>query len=460
MKLKVTVCLLAAFALLATACQGPVGPAAVQAPSDPAARGAYGASDTNIVMLEGFHWLSSSSKKADKITGNWYAIVNSMASRIAADGFNMIWMPPVSDSGDQQGYMPRQLSLFTNQYGPDADHRTAVATLKNTYKVVPIADIVINHRVGTTDWADFTNPSWGATKTTNYCVVSNDEWSGSKSINYDTGYQYPVARDLDHKNPTVQNGIKSWLAQVKGIGYQGWRYDMVIGYTPNYIGIYNDYTSPVFSVGENWDDSSAQNIVNWIDGTNTDPNKRSAAFDFPFRRNLREAVVNGHYSWLGAANSRNLYGVVGIWAAKAVTFLENHDTEEARNGVNTAAFPDGYQTLMGYAVLLTHPGTPQVFWKDVFDRPGTNDELNIKQMIAVRKNYGIQSTSAVWVAAASENNCYAAYVTGTSGEIAVKIGPGSWQPSGSKWTGNKLLYSGTNWAIWGDQGKIAGKTWP
>eukprot|EP00966_Prymnesium_polylepis_P004160 95374-Prymnesium_polylepis.1 len=49
-------------------------------------------------------------------------------------------------------------------------------------------------------------------------------------------------------------------------------------------------------------------------------------------------------------------GLIGKNAANAVTFVDNHDT--ARND----RFGDADALKMAYALLLTHPGTPCVFW--------------------------------------------------------------------------------------------------
>ena len=38
------------------------------------------------------------------------------------------------------------------------------------------------------------------------------------------------------------------------MGYAGWRYDYVKGYSGSYTKIYNEQTKPYFSVGELWDD--------------------------------------------------------------------------------------------------------------------------------------------------------------------------------------------------------------
>jgi alpha-amylase len=394
---------------------------------------------TYEIMLEGFHW------NAHSVPGGWYNIIKQNTPRIKDAGFTLVWFPPPSDSSAPEGYLPRRLNSFNSAYGSEADLKSAVSGLKPEVK--SLADIVINHRVGTNGWHDFTNPDWST-----YTITKNDEDKSLKiserSINPDTGENYDSARDLDHKNPEVKDSIKNWLNKLKNdIGFDGWRYDMVKGYFGQVIQEYNKATSPTFTVGEYWD-PNPKNIVNWIDSTNEASQYRASAFDFPLRNALYQAVVNRNYHWLKYADKNA--GVMGLWSDKAVTFVENHDTEEARNRANALPFPDDDRMLQGYAFILTHPGTPCVFWKDIFDNPRGNQ---IKTMVTIRKKYGIHSESKVFIAKADEGLVYAAYIQGDKGEIAVKIGPGSWQPSGSKWNPtSSLLTSGQDYAIWGDKG--------
>lgn len=66
-----------------------------------------------------------------------------------------------------------------------------------------------------------------------------------------------------------------------------------------------------FSVGEYWD-GNAQAVVNWIDGTGG----RSAAFDFPARYILRDAIRGNNYGSLSS-----LPGVLKLWKEMSVTFI-------------------------------------------------------------------------------------------------------------------------------------------
>jgi len=81
-----------------------------------------------------------------------------------------------------------------------------------------MADVVVNHRGGTTNWTDFTNPTWDC-----HSITSTDEAANLATTitgvrpcgNADTGDDFSGARDLDHTNSQVQNGIKDYLTKLK-----------------------------------------------------------------------------------------------------------------------------------------------------------------------------------------------------------------------------------------------------
>ncbi len=386
--------------------------------------------NSSDVMLQGFHWRSTE-------TYPWWGVIQGKASDIKNSGFTMVWFPPSGDSAAKEGYMPRQLYVQSGSYGTDAQLKGAIGALR-TYGVKSIADIVVNHRVGTTNWADFTNPTWGS-----WSVVRGDEWSGATG-NSDTGDGFSAARDLDHTNGTVQSDIKSWMNWLKSsIGYDGWRYDYVKGFSGSYVGGYNSATVPYFSVGELWTDLNLndvnphrQLIMNWINATGGN----SGAFDFTTKGILQQAVQYNEF-WRLKASDGKPQGAIGWWPAKSVTFIDNHDTgpSSPSGGQNHWPFP-GDKVMQGYAYILTHPGIPCVYWVHFYD---WGHGAAIKSLIAARKEKGVTSTSAVNIVAADTSK-YAAIITGNTGSLAMKIGYGSWSP-GTGWT---LVNSGTNWAVW------------
>ena len=124
-------------------------------------------------MLQAYNWNSC------KLGKNWWKTVKSNSSMIK-DKFEYVWFPPVSDSGSDNGYLPRQLNDLNSAYGSASDLIAAINSVKSEY-TKPIADIVINHRVGTTSWGDFTNPSWGNVKKVSYYTICNNDEGFSNS---------------------------------------------------------------------------------------------------------------------------------------------------------------------------------------------------------------------------------------------------------------------------------------
>jgi alpha-amylase len=242
----------------------------------------------------------------------------------------------------------------------------------------------------------------------------------------------------------VQNDLKSWMNWLKSsIGYDGWRYDYVKGYAGSYVGNYNAGTLPYFSVGELWTDlnlgnpdAHRQQLMNWIDATGG----RSAAFDFTTKGILQQAVQYNEF-WRLKDSTGKPSGAIGWWPARSVTFIDNHDTGPSHpsGGQNHWPFPSD-KVMQGYAYILTHPGIPCVYWVHFYD---WGHAAAIKSLMAARKEKGVTSTSGVSIMAADSYR-YAAIITGNTGKLAMKIGPGAWSP-GTGWT---LVNSGTNWAVW------------
>jgi len=383
---------------------------------------------SSAILLQGFHWDSAT-------MGNWYVNLQGKAADLKDLGITHVWFPPPSDSAAPQGYLPRQLNILDSAYGSEAQLTAAIAAMEGQ-GIHAVADVVINHRVGTTSWADFTNPTWDCR-----AVVSNDEWSGACG-NPDTGEGYAAARDLDHTQTFLQNDLKTWLkSRLGGAGFTGIRFDFAKGYGATYAGMYHDAMNPNFCVGEIWTnldlnnvDAHRQQLMNYVDGNGG----KCGAFDFTTKGLLNEVMTNNDYWRLKDANGKPAGGI-GWWAQKMVTFVDNHDTgpsESCSAGQNLWPVPCG-QVMQGYAYVLTHPGIPTVYYPHVYD---WNLRSGIKTLIGLRKEQGITSTSTVAILQAT-TGLYAAVI---DGKLAMKIGPNDWSP-GAGWT---LRTSGTNYAVW------------
>ncbi|KAJ3169345.1 hypothetical protein HDU87_000665 [Geranomyces variabilis] len=390
------------------------------------------------VIIQAFEWTSSTISP-----GTWWTTVNNQIPNLKGV-FDMIWLPPATDSESDQGYLPRQWDILDSKYGVERDLRTLVKNLTDA-NILPLADIVINHRVGTHDWADFSNPAFPNNAA---AVCSGDEWGqhgGNPQGAADTGLNYASGRDLDHTNADVQAAILRYLNTLKSIGYAGWRYDFVLGFGGQYVGEYNKATSAAFSVGEKWEDlnlndpsSHRNSIRDWIVATGS----QSSAFDFTTKGMLQNAITTANYASLVVNGAP--CGLIGIDPAHAVTFVDNHDTGPSTNGngqsgQNLWPFP-ATSIMLGYAYILTHPGVPSVYWYHYITK---QLKSAIDPLIAARKAAGVTATSPVSIAQA-DNSVYAAYTTGASGSLAVKIGPGSWAPK----EGYTLVNRDVNWAVW------------
>lgn len=383
---------------------------------------------SSAILLQGFHWHSHAST-------SWYNTINNNAQSVADLGVTHVWFPPPSDAASAEGYLPRQLNVLDSQYGSETQLTAAIAALK-TNGVNSVADVVINHRVGTTNWGDFTNPTWGT-----WSVTCDDEWLSSTG-ECDTGDGYVAARDINHVNTSVQTDITTWINQrLKGVGFSGIRYDYSKGYAPYYAGLYARVTNPDFCVGEVWTDLNYNNVnghrqllMDYVNGTSGD----CGVFDFTTKGLLNQALSNNEYHRLSINNAPA--GGIGWWAQKMVTFVDNHDTGPSEScGVGQNHWPVPCDKVMqGYAYVLTHPGIPSLYWAHVYD---WGLYSSIKTLVDIRKAQGITSTSNVSIAAAT-TGLYAAVI---DNKVAMKIGPNTWNPSGSGWV---LAASGSNYAVW------------
>jgi alpha-amylase len=373
------------------------------------------------ILLQGFHWTSRSSNDPD-----WYQIVARNAGTIRASGFDVVWFPPPSQSAfNGEGYMPTRWSVLDSAYGSRAE---LVAAIDALAPVHVLADTVINHRCGVaTGGADFDAPPFP--DQTGAICKDDESHVGTGAL--DTGENQIAARDLDHTNPEVQSAIKAYLASLKDVGFQGWRYDEVRGYGGQFVGLYNDASRPYLSVGEYWD-ADRQNVVNWIDSTRG----KSMAFDFPTRTLLKAAVTQRQFGLLKTIDGKPT-GVIGWWPSMSVTFIEDHDTDKDHPFPDE--FGDGDQVLQGYAYILTHPGIPCVFWTHFFDY-GPAIQSKIAALMRVRKTQGLTRESVVNIVAADEGR-YAAIV---DDKVAVNLGPAPWDP-GPGWS---VAVDGTDFAVW------------
>lgn len=374
------------------------------------------------VMLQGFSWDSYD-------YSNW-SVLESQAGDMKGY-IDMIWVPQSGkclESTQVMGYTPYYYFNQNSSFGTEAQLRSMIKTFKAN-GIGTIADVVINHHQ-TEGWFGFPLETYkGETyQFQSTDIVANDDGGKtateakaegvSLSKNYDEGEDWDGCRDLDHKSANVQKIIKAYVKYLKDdLGYTGFRYDMVKGFSGTHVADYNDAAGIEYSVGEYWD--SNEKIESWINATQ----KKSAAFDFQFRYNVRDAVngaTNGNVAstsdWSKLNSTYNLMHDAN-YRQYAVTFVENHDMQYRSNaGTDYKSDPLRKDTLAANAYMLAMPGTPCIFqphWRAY--------KQELKSMIEARKLAGITNMSN-YANKYSLKTCYANEITGSKAKLIVVVG--------------------------------------
>ena len=399
------------------------------------------ASDYSGVMLQGFSW--------DSYNESQWKVLEKQADELKGY-INLVWLPQSGkcmEATQVMGYMPYYYFNQNSSFGSEAELRSLITKFKAA-GIGAIADVVINHR-NTEGWYTFPAETYkGVTyqmQSTDIC--KNDDGGTtatqaatdgvSLSQNNDEGTDFGGCRDIDHKSENVQKVIKAYLKYLKDdLGYTGFRYDMVKGFDGNHVADYNDATGVEYSVGEYWDGNDK--IESWINRTN----KKSAAFDFQFRYNVRDAVngaANGKVTtssdWSKLNSNDNLMHDAN-YRRYAVTFVENHDTQyRSETEQNDPLRKD---TIAANAYMLAMPGTPCIFqphWRDY--------KPELKEMIAARKYAGITNMSN-YANKQSKKTLYVNEVTGTKHKLLVAVGNDAAGYAGE--TGYTKILSGYHYA--------------
>lgn len=370
------------------------------------------------VMLQGFSW--------DSYDYSQWTVLEKQADDMK--GFiDLVWLPQSGkciETTQVMGYKPYYYFNQNSSFGTEAELRSLIAKFKAN-GIGAIADVVVNHR-NTDGWFTFPAETYnGVTYQMLPTDICKNDDSGSTatqakkdgvslSNNYDEGTDFGGCRDIDHKSENVQKIIKAYLKFLKeDIGYTGFRYDMVKGFSGSHVADYNDATGVKFSVGEYWDGNPS--IINWINKTN----KKSAAFDFQFRYNVRDAVGVKDNKIVSSPDWSKLMSDINLmhdptYRQYAITFVENHDMQYRSK--NEPLDPLKRDTLAANAYMLAMPGTPCVFqphWRAY--------KQEIKSMIEARKLAGITNMSN-YTNKMAQTACFANETTGNKAKLIVVVG--------------------------------------
>jgi alpha-amylase len=333
------------------------------------------------VLMEGF-FLTLQSGPGDF----WWDHLASQSKQLAQSGFSAIWLPPPlkgASGGFSDGYDPfddydlgskNQKGTIPTRYGPRESLQRCAAMMRANGIDVYI-DLVENQRDGDDGHFNFLyrdalgNPTGGR--------FEKSPVDFHPFVPQDPGVfsdQFSFGRDLAPINggkPKGQCGVNliaaaDWLT--RALDLQGYRLDDMKGVSTEFISqlLSEQSMRNKFAVGE-FADGDVTLLENWANAIG----HRASCFDFPLHFTLKDMCNTPDQFPMAFLDHA---GLVGTDPLGAVTFVENHDTDQGGIGGAVVA-----NKLLGYAYILTSEGYPCVFYRDYSKDPncfGLKDQID------------------------------------------------------------------------------------
>jgi len=225
----------------------------------------------------------------------------------------------------------------------------------------------------TPDTVDYPDGRWIMPVTGGQTTINGQLWGWADYGMKESGNWITNALDLDgYRIDDVRASSWSWL-------YSWLNYGSMAG---------------KYAVGENYD-GSVSDLSTWV---GTDMQNRCSAFDFPLKFNYLNPMCNNPSGF----NMASLVGAgfVGANPGGAVTFVENHDTDNSSNSI--------YQNkLLAYAYILTNEGYPCVYYRDWSTDSGSHGsglQAGINNLMWIHEHIANGDTQQRW-----ENNSIYVY---------------------------------------------------
>jgi alpha-amylase len=315
----------------------------------------------------------------------WWDHIAKQAKALREAGFTAVWLPPVCKSANgtgSTGFDPfddydlgskNQRGTIPTRFGDRERLERCVAILRANGIDVYI-DVVDNHRDGGVDkryrYVDADGKPDGGRFAKNPgdfhcfcggtvpgCVPEDDPDVPSPEICFGDDLA-PINGKPPHHCLDGLLASADWMTRALDI--QGYRLDEVKNISTQFIPALLDFGAlkGKFAVGEFFDGDLGK-VRGWIANTAG----RASAFDFPLRFNQLQQMTNraGFFDMSQLDHA----GLAGVDPFHAVTFVENHDTNE--NGGEKIV----QNKPQAYAYILTSEGYPSIFYKDYSTDPGS-----------------------------------------------------------------------------------------
>jgi len=400
---------------------------------------------TNGVLFQGFHWHTEANGRLwNELAGN--------AQALADAGFTAVWLPPAgkgAGGGIDVGYGSYDLfdlgefdqkGSVRTKYGTRQELLAAVQALQGKGLQV-YADVVFNHKDGADEteavwgqpvdwndrnriageweqfhaWTKFTFPgragkyssfqwrwwcfdalSYNATTQNTHKLYRLKDRGFETDVSHEQGnYDYLLANDLDMGVDFVRGELLYWgrwfleTTQVDGFRLDACKH-IRASWFAEWLGHLRSHSGrELFTVGEYWS-PRVQDLHHYLSRTGG----VMSLFDVPLHYNLHYASQRGR-----GFDMRTLLDgtLVKEQPAKAVTFVDNHDTqphESLFSPVEPWFKPHAYALI-----LLRRDGYPCVFSADYYgatypSRIGGPDvrlydhSFLINRFLSARRDYG------------------------------------------------------------------------
>ena len=366
------------------------------------------------------------------------------AAHLAELGFTDVWLPPAYkgfNGAEDVGYGVydtydlgefNQKGTVATKYGTKDEYLRAIQALKD-HGMRPMADIVLNHRMGADETQDTTgtkidrgNRRWKLKYNKNLRVWTkftfpgrcgkysdfqwNDEHFSSVDYNELTGsaqeyvfklqghrfsekvahemgnYDFLMGADVDFANPEVVEELHRWGRwYLDFTGVESLRLDALKhishDFFPEWLGMLRDYKkSELFAVGEYWQNDFTE-LMAYLNNSG----RCMSLFDVPLHFNFER--ISQENCWCPLSDVLK-YTLVSAEPDHAVTFVDNHDSQHDQA---LESWVHGWFKPLAYAIiLLREQGTPCVFYGDLYGVPEFSiaPVQGLETMLKARRDLG------------------------------------------------------------------------
>ena len=392
----------------------------------------------NGMMMQYFEW------NIDYDQNLWNKVKDN-SEKLSKMGITSLWLPPAYKGAGgkyEVGYGAYDLydlgefdqkDTIRTKYGTKDEYLECIQALKNN-GIEVYADIVLNHKMGADafqlipatkmdfgnhnlqiadqetvkvatkftfpgrnnkysdfkwNWTHFTGVDYDDNTGEHAIFKFKDKnWGGQVDEEYGN-YDYLMGADLDFSNPKVTEECMKWGKwYLEQTGVDGFRLDAIKHIPASFYKEWVRYLreesgKDLFTVGEYWT-SNIEKLHRYL----TEVDGEISLFDVPLHFNMYGASLDENYDLTKIFDNT----LVKDNPNKAVTFVDNHDTQP---GQALQSFVAPWFKQSAYAIiLLRNSGYPCVFYGDYYGIPHDNipriKDLDILMQLRKDKAYGEQ----------------------------------------------------------------------